>query len=63
MATSLSPISKAKLYEIKTNKISQTNGFEDSISKLSRKENTLLEEVNLQVWRKNLKLVRERSLS
>jgi hypothetical protein len=63
MASSLSPISKSKIYEIKTKKLSQENGFEDSIAKLSREENALLEEVNLQEWRKNLKLVRERNPS
>ena len=63
MATSLSPTLKSKLYEIKTKNLSQANGFEDSISKLSHEENALLEEFNLQEWRRNLNLVRERSLS
>jgi len=43
--------------------LSQSNDFIESFEKLSRKENELLEEVNLQEWRKNLKLVRERKLS
>ena len=63
MTSSLSPISKSKIYEIKTKKLSQENGFEDSIAKLSREENALLEEVNLQEWRKNLMIVRARSKS
>ena len=63
MTSSLSPISKSKIYEIKTKNLSQSVGIEDSIAKLSRKENSLLEEVNLQEWRNNLKLIRERRIS
>jgi len=54
--------SNSKLFEMKKN-LSQSNDFIESFEKLSRKENELLEEVNLQEWRKNLKLVRERKLS
>jgi len=61
MTSSLSPISKSQKYEIKTKNLSRASGFEDSIAKLSREENALLEEVNLQEWRKNLKLVRDRN--
>jgi hypothetical protein len=63
MTSSLSPASKPQSYEIKTKNHSQSNGFEDSIAKLSRQENALLEEVNLQEWRKNLMIVRTRSKS
>jgi hypothetical protein len=61
MAILLSPISKSKVYEITTKKPTKTSDFEGSIAKLSFEENALLEEVNLQEWRKNLKLVRERN--
>jgi len=61
MTSSLSPISKSQIYEIKTKNLSRESDFEDSIAKLSREENALLEEVNLQEWRKNLKLVRDRN--
>jgi len=63
MATTLSHPSKSKLYEIKKKNLSLASGFEDSIAKLSYEENALLEAFNLQEWRKNLKLVRECSLS
>jgi hypothetical protein len=63
MTSSLSYNSNSQLNGIATKNISQENGIIESIAKLSRKENALLEEVNLQEWRKNLKLVRERSLS
>jgi hypothetical protein len=63
MNSSFRPASKLKSYEIKTKNLSQANGFEDSIAKLSREETALLEEVNLQEWRKNLMIVRARSKS
>jgi len=63
MASSLSPTSNTKIYEITAKKHTKANGIEETFAKLSREENALLEEVNLQEWRKNLKLVRERSKS
>jgi hypothetical protein len=55
--------SNFQAYEYMATNFSETNGIFDTIAKLNREEKAYIEDEMLLEWRKNLKLVRERSQS
>jgi hypothetical protein len=62
MTSSSSYNSNSQSNEFKTTNFSQANSFVETMAKLNGKEKALLEEVKLNEWRNNLKLVRERNI-
>jgi hypothetical protein len=61
MNTSSKYKSNNQAYDFLSTNFSKNNGILETIAKLCREEKAVLEEKNLQEWRKNLKIIRERS--
>jgi hypothetical protein len=62
MNTSSRYKSNSQTYDFMPTNYSQANGILETVAKLSREEKARLDNENLQEWRKNLKLTRERKI-